>query len=244
MFGSRENIGAVALDNQLQADFRTGDVTHKLLVGLDYQRTRIDQVTFSGGSAPPLNIYAPVHGGAYDIPAPYFDGITRLNQTGLYLQDQIKWGERWSLTLGGRYDDAESSVFSRLDGSTQRMRDHKFTSRAGLVYLHPSGWAPYLSYTESFAPTATIDPVSGNPFKPEGGKQYEAGVRYQPPGGKALYSAAVFDLKRNNYISYDADFVPKQTGEISVRGLELEATAELVPRLNFTASYALSLIHI
>ena len=238
VFGSRENIGAVALDNQLQADFRTGDVQHKLLVGLDYQRTRIDQVTFSGGSAPALNIYAPVHGGAYDIPAPYFDGITRLSQTGLYLQDQIKWGERWSLTLGGRYDDAESTVFSRLDGSNQRMRDHKFTSRAGLVYLHPSGWAPYLSYTESFAPTATIDPVSGNPFKPEGGKQYEAGVRYQPPGSKALYSAAIFDLKRNNYISYDAEFVPKQTGEISVRGLELEATAELVPRLNFTASYA------
>ncbi|WP_157627445.1 TonB-dependent siderophore receptor [Variovorax boronicumulans] len=238
VFGSRENIGALALDNQLQADFRLGETQHKVLVGLDYQRTRIDQVTFSGGSASPLNIYAPVYGGPIERPAPYFDGITRLAQTGVYLQDQIKWGERWTLTLGGRYDTADSTVDSRLDGSRQRMRDHKFTSRAGLVYLHPSGWAPYLSYSESFAPTATIDPASGDPFKPESGKQYEAGVRYQPTGSKAMYSAAIFDLRRKNYISYDGEFMPKQTGEISVRGLELEATAEIASRLNLTASYS------
>jgi iron complex outermembrane receptor protein len=43
VFGSRENIGALALDNQAQADFRVGETQHKVLVGLDYQRTRIDQ---------------------------------------------------------------------------------------------------------------------------------------------------------------------------------------------------------
>ncbi|QNK67304.1 TonB-dependent siderophore receptor [Variovorax sp. PAMC26660] len=237
-FGSRENIGAVALDNQAQADFRLGDTQHKVLVGLDYQRTRIDQITFSGGSASPLNIYAPAYGGGVKVPAPYFDGISRLSQTGLYLQDQIKWDDRWALTLGGRYDSADSNVHSRLDGSDTRIKDHKFTSRAGLVYLHPSGWAPYLSYSESFAPTATIDPVSGNPFKPESGRQYEAGIRYQPPGRKELYSAAIFDLRRKNYISFNQESMPKQTGEISVRGLELEATTELVSRMNLTASYS------
>jgi iron complex outermembrane receptor protein len=238
VFGSRENIGAVALDNQAQADFRVGGTQHKVLVGLDYQRTRIDQFTFSGGSASLLNAYAPVYGGPIEVPQPYFNGITRLTQTGVYLQDQVKWGDRWTLTLGGRYDSAESTIDSRLDGSRQRIRDHKFTSRAGLVYLHPSGWAPYLSYSESFAPTGVIDPVSGDPFKPESGKQYEAGIRYQPPGRKEMYSAAVFDLRRKNYISYDGNFLPKQTGEISVRGLELEATTELMARLNLTASYS------
>ncbi|MGJ7524100.1 TonB-dependent siderophore receptor [Variovorax sp. GB1P17] len=237
-FGSRENIGAVALDNQAQADFRLGDTQHKVLVGLDYQRTRIDQITFSGGSASPLSVHAPAYGGWVKEAAPYFDGISRLSQTGLYLQDQIKWGDRWTLTLGGRYDSADSNVHSRLDGSDTRIKDHKFTSRAGLVYLHPSGWAPYLSYSESFAPTATIDPVSRDPFKPESGRQYEAGIRYQPPGRKELYSAAIFDLRRKNYISFNQESVPKQTGEISVRGLELEATTELVSRMNLTASYS------
>lgn len=239
VFGSQESTSSVTMDNQLQADLRSGDWHHKVLVGLDYQRTRIDQYTYSSPfGAPLLDIYAPAYGGTIDIPSPYVNGVSRLAQTGVYLQDQIKWGDRWSLTLGGRYDTAQSTNYSRLDGSTQRISEHKFTKRAGLVYLAPNGLAPYLSYSESFAPIGALDPATKTPFKPESGRQYEAGIRYQPPGGKSLYSAAIFDLRRKNYITYDATFMPKQTGEISVRGLELEATTELMPRLNLTASYA------
>jgi len=239
VFGSQESTSSLTMDNQLQADLRSGDWQHKVLVGLDYQRTRIDQYTYSSTlGAPLLNIYAPVYGSAIDIPSPYVNGVSRLAQTGIYLQDQIKWGDRWSLTLGGRYDTAQSSAYSRFDGTTQRISENKFTKRAGLVYLAPNGLAPYLSYAESFAPTGVIDPTTKTPFKPESGRQYEAGIRYQPPGGKSLYSAAIFDLRRKNYITYDTSFMPKQTGEISVRGLELEATTELMPRLNLTASYA------
>ncbi|MDH6593500.1 iron complex outermembrane receptor protein [Variovorax sp. TBS-050B] len=238
-FGSQESTSSVTMDNQVQAKLRSGDWQHTLLMGLDYQRTRIDQYTYSGGPGLPLlDIYAPVYGAPIDIPSPYVNGVSRLTQTGFYLQDQIKWGDRWSLTLGGRYDSARSSAYSRFDGTTQQISEHKFTKRAGLVYLMPNGIAPYLSYAESFAPTGTVDPTTRTPFKPESGRQYEAGVRYQPPGGKSLYSAAIFDLRRKNYITYDANFMPKQTGEISVRGLELEATTELMPRLNLTASYA------
>jgi len=63
------------------------------------------------------------------------------------------------------------------------------------------------------------------------------GVRYQPAGRKDRYSAAVFDLRRQNYITYNADYLPKQTGEILVRGLELEANFEPLPRMNVTAAY-------
>lgn len=236
--GSREKTSAFAIDNQVQADFRSGDWQHKVLAGLDYQRTRIDAASISGGRAPLLNIYAPVYGGVFELPAPYSDGINRVTQTGVYLQDQVKWRDSWVLTLGGRYDRADSDVYSRLNRSTTRSADHKFTSRAGLVYLAPNGWAPYLSYAESFGPTGAVNPESGEPYKPETGRQYEAGVRYQPPGRKESYSAAIFDLRRKNYITYDASFMPRQTGEVSVRGLELEATAELASRLNLTASYS------
>jgi iron complex outermembrane receptor protein len=239
VFGSRESTSSLTMDNQVQADLRSGDWQHKLLIGLDYQRTRIDQYTYSSQvGAPLLDIHAPVYGSPVDTPDPFVDGVQRLAQTGLYIQDQIKWGERWSLTLGGRYDTARSSAYSRFDHTTQRISEHKFTKRAGLVYLMPNGVAPYLSYAESFAPTGTIDPVNKTPFKPESGRQYEAGIRYQPPGGRSLYSAAVFDLRRKNYITYDTSFMPKQSGEISVRGLELEATTVLMPRLNLTAAYA------
>ena len=235
--GSREKVSTLSIDNQVQADLRAGDWQHKLLVGLDYQRNRIDQYSFSTGTAPTINIYAPVYSGPIVEGAPWMNSNMRLAQTGLYIQDQIKWGDRWSLTLGGRYDRADSDVFDRLTGKSTEISQNKFTKRAGLVYLAPNGLAPYLSYSESFAPTGQVDPITRAPFKPETGRQYEAGIRYQPPGTKQSYSAAIFDLRRQNYISNDANFMPKQTGEIQVRGLELEATAEIMPRLNITAAY-------
>ncbi|MDP1051017.1 TonB-dependent siderophore receptor, partial [Klebsiella quasipneumoniae] len=44
-----ENIGQFAVDNNFQADFATGDVTHTLLLGLDHQRTDTSYLSIYGG---------------------------------------------------------------------------------------------------------------------------------------------------------------------------------------------------
>lgn len=236
--GSREKVTAFNLDNQLQAKWESGDWQHTVLVGLDYQRSRIDQYSFAGGSASPLSIDNPVYGGPVSYPDPWFDGITTVRQTGFYLQDQIKWRNRWIMTLGARYDRSNSSISSRLDQTRTSIAENKATKRVGLNYVAENGWAPYVSYAESFAPTATLDAETKQPFKPETGRQYETGIRYEPPGRKTRYSAAIFDLRRRNYITYDDNFQPRQTGEVLVRGVELEATTEILPRLNLAASYS------
>lgn len=235
-FSSREKTELLGIDNQLQAAFALGDWRHTLLLGLDHQYSDQEQRTASGGTVGDIDAYSPTYGSAVTTAAPWFDGTTKLSQTGFYLQDQIKWG-RWAATIGGRYDKAKAVLDSNLDGSRTQVRDGKFTGRAGLVYLHPSGLAPYFSYAESFSPTATIDPLTGNPLKPETGKQYEAGVRYQPEGANYRISTAVFDLRRQNYITYDSSWNPKQTGEIVVRGFELEAAIQPVQRLNTVLAY-------
>jgi iron complex outermembrane receptor protein len=235
-FGSRERARLLTLDNQAQARLRLGDWQHTVLVGLDYQGSRNDQRTYNAGTVSNVDGYAPVY--THDVVPgdPWFDARTRLTQTGIYLQDQIRWGD-WVATVGGRYDSASTTVDSHTDGSRTRVNDHHFTSRAGLVYLHPSGWAPYVSYSESFSPTATLDPETNAPLKPETGRQYEAGVRFVPPDGKSRYSAAVFDLRRRNYITYTPEFLPRQTGEILVRGLELEAAFQPLRQMNVIAAY-------
>lgn len=236
VFASREHASSLTVDNQLQAALRSGDWRHTVLFGIDHQRSRFDQVTASG-SAPGFDLQAPAYGAAITVPAPYADAVTTATQTGVYVQDQVKWREHWTATVGGRYDRAESVVDSRLDGSSTRMPDEQFTTRAGLVYLHPSGWAPYLGYSESFVPTVTVDTSTGRALEPETGRQLEAGIRYQPAAGRDSYSAAVFDVRRQNYITYDSSFMPKQTGEVRVRGLELEATLRAGARTNVTVSY-------
>lgn len=237
-FASREDAKSLVVDNQVQAKLRLGDWQHTLLFGLDYQRTRFDVVAHYGGSAAAIDLYAPSYGSGVSVtPSPFLDANTTLAQTGLYVQDQIRFSERWVATLGGRYDHATIETKDRLSSSTSRQADRRFTGRAGLVYLAPEGWSPYVSYSESFMPTTTIDPTSGRPFAPETGRQYEAGLRFQPPDSTASYSAAVFDVLRRNYVSYDAAFSPKQTGEVQVRGLELEAALRPTPRTNLSAAY-------
>ena len=235
-FGSNENARLFTIDNQAQAKLRLGDWQHTFLAGLDYQHSRNYQATYNDGTVGPIDGYSPVHGSPVNPADPWFDGTTRLAQTGFYLQDQIKWGN-WVATLGGRYDRASADVSSNIDGSRTKVDEHNFSGRGGLVYLHPSGIAPYFSYAESFSPTATIDPVTNSPMKPETGRQYEVGVRYEPPGGTSRYSVAAFDLRRRNYITYTEDFLPKQTGEVQVRGLEFEAGFRPVPQMNVVAAY-------
>lgn len=236
--GSKENIRSFTVDNQAQAELTVGDVKHTVLVGLDYQNSRFDQTTYYSGTVGPINIYNPIYNQSVTPGPKDVETWTGLAQTGLYLQDQAKWGN-WVTTLAGRYDRAVIDNHDRLADTRTSQSDGKFTGRAGLVYLHPSGWAPYTSYSTSFSPVTTIDPGTGKPFDPETGRQVEMGIRYQPVEYKALYSAAIFDLRKQNAVSYvPLSFTPKQTGEVTVQGLELEAVVTPMSGLNLTAAYA------
>jgi len=77
-------------------------------------------------------------------------------------------------------------------------------------------------------------------LKPERAKQYETGVKYVPPGTNALFTLAVFDLRRQNVATADLAHAGYsiQTGEARSRGVELEGKMSLADGLNLTSSYS------
>jgi len=229
-------LGETAVDTQAQAKFATGSAQHTLLIGLDYQRSDADAVRYAD-AAPGLDAFAPVYGAPITFGAPYQDDDTVADQIGLYLQDQIKFDKHWILTLGGRNDWASSSTFSNLTQTTSDQSDRKFTGRAGLVYVSDIGLAPYISYSQSFLPMIGLDP-SGNPFSPETGEQYEAGVKYQPAGSESFLTVSAFHITRQNTTQFDpSTFLTVQTGEVRSRGIELEGNARFDSGFNLTGSY-------
>jgi iron complex outermembrane receptor protein len=155
----------------------------------------------------------------------------------VYAQDQARWGNV-ILTLGGREDWASSDSNNTTYGVVSHQFDRAFTGRAGLTYVFDNGIAPYVSYTESFTPQAGTD-INGQQFSPEKGRQYEVGVKFQPKGYNAFFSAALFDLTRKNLLTVNADNPNFQSavGEARSLGVELEAKASLTDSLNVTASY-------
>lgn len=228
----------IAVDNQAEFKAHTGPLNHTFLLGTDYRRVIWDYRS-GWGAAPTIDVFNPIYGQPLNPPVAGSDSsnVQTNQQLGLYLQDQIKL-ENWILTLGGRHDWVNASTFSR-DSLTETVQPNAaFTKRAGLGYEFDIGLVPYVSYSESFIPV-TGTAFDGTPFDPESGKQYEAGIKYQPVGTNMRFAAAVYDLRRRNVLTADPDHPGRsiQTGEITSRGLELEAVASLTSNLNLTAAY-------
>ena len=189
-----EDTSQFAVDNNFQADFQTGALSHTLLLGLDHQRSNSNSRWLWGSAGvPSSNINRPVYGQDFSNVTYFtmYDYNQKTQQTGLYAQDQIAL-DNWRLTLGGREDWVHTgTVFHNQNDATNTQRDKQFSGNAALSYVFDNGVTPYLSYAESFQPATGTVVNSTDSFKPTEGKQYEAGIKYQPPGTKTLLTAAV-----------------------------------------------------
>ena len=240
-----EDISQFAVDNNFQADFATGEIRHTLLLGLDHQRSNTNYTSIFGDGLQ-TNVNNPIYGQPIVRPArstAFYDYNQKTYQTGLYVQDQMAL-DQWRLTLGGREDWVHTSTeFFNKGDATNTQRDKKFSGNAALSYVFDNGFVPYLSYAESFQPTTGADATSTGSLKPTEGKQWELGIKYQPPGSKTLLTAAVYDLTQNNVAVntfVNNVSVTSQTGEVKVKGLELEAVSDVTDNLKVIAAYTLA----
>lgn len=225
-------------DNSIEAKFATGAAAHTVLAGVDFYRRTYNSHRFVG-TAPPLNVDNPDYGGNPVVNRTSDRGSEQIGrQVGLYIQDQVKIHDKLVLLFGGRYDWSDTETESYRTGELTRQKDDAFTGRAGIVYLFDNGLAPFASISQSFSPTLGTD-REGNPFKPTEGLQYEAGLRYQPPGTDVLLTGAVFQIEQKNVQTpdpLDSNFAV-QTGKVRSRGVELEARAKF-GSLSLIAGYA------
>ncbi|AVS77428.1 TonB-dependent siderophore receptor [Paracidovorax avenae] len=224
------------VDTQLEGRLRAGATEHTLLFGMDAQRNTTSQSswfkTVSG-----IDVYAPVYG---NFTPPSESDLARQpgvrqRQMGFYAQDQIRWN-RWTATLGLRHDRAKTDTEGRPAAAVD---DSAWTKRLGATYQMDGGWAPYLSYSESFQPLGGVD-FYGTPFKPQRGQQWEAGVKWQPEGRGISAYAAVYQVREKNRKTTDPANPRNnlQIGETKARGLEAELTASIARSWDATLAYA------
>lgn len=227
------DLDMLTTDHNLRFDFATGPLTHKLLVGVDYLRSTLQGSTIYD-AAEPIDIYAPAYSPANvpDLDAEP-DPNSRNTQLGVYIQDQIDYADRVTLVVGARRDRA----MSWSEGDSKQV-DHATSFRAGLIVKAGMGFAPYASYSESFSPITGID-FFGDSFKPQRGRQWEGGLRWQPDAN-TLLSAAYFDIKGTNLLATDPNNGENQiqVGTVKSRGFEVEAVRTLSGDYTITASYS------
>lgn len=223
-----QNAGLVA-DTYLISRLRTGPVEHRVLTGVDVSHLTYDSKQGFGGV--PIGV---------DPDLPFWSEQTQM-LTGIYVQDQMKWGG-WRLIAGGRYDWFSSDFESGTTGGSLakfKQNEGVATGRAALSYVTRSGLAPYVSYGTSFVPNpGTV--LAGGVAEPTTGEQVELGVKYDIPGYNASLRAAVFDLRQQNAVVFEVVTGINQQVQLDLRnqGFEFEAVASLANGLSILASYS------
>lgn len=249
----------LGLDSRVIGHFNTGPVKQTLVAGVDFRRVHwIQDLVYDLDGIPSINVWNPTYYNVhtcYTFNCPNALSVNNVNSTqfqkGVYFQDQIKFGHL-SVLLGGRQDwynyEATSLVQTKGDGaatavSTSRSSENpsasKFTWRAGFTYNFDVGLTPYFSYATSFIPQAGAFKYNGEAIKPLTGAQYEAGFKYMVPHTDVLLTAAAYHIKENHYEITDTEHPGKQTdaGEVTSKGVELSAHANITKDLHLTASY-------
>lgn len=249
-----ENLKSFTVDNQAEAKFATGWLQHTVLMGLDYQKSSATSLQSANTPTTFVNYLNPVYG-PLNSPAQVTRVLLDREQTGLYVQDQMRLG-KLAVTVGVRQDWANASSDTQTIATgayTNRAKpvDSAATWRAGATYLFDNGFAPYASYSTSFEPVVGTD-YAGSAFVPTTGKQYELGVKYQPAGLNGFFMLSYFDIVQNNVLAVDPARLfaanplctqsgPNcqiQLGQVHSKGIELSGKATLSPGLDVIAAYS------
>jgi TonB-dependent siderophore receptor len=222
--------------NQLEGVFTfsgSGGVEHRLLAGLEVGRFT-DEFTIDTFLLPSLDIRNPVETAQrplFPLPGQGLAADAETRILAPYLIDQIRFSDRFQVTLGGRFDslDYEDPV-----SGTER-DDSKFSPLVGLVFSPSPNVSLYASGTQAFAPPSSR---TVGERRPEESDQIEVGVKSRLLDGRLETAVALYQLERENVAIPDDNGVTQQTGSQRSRGLELDLSARLAPRTRALFSYA------
>lgn len=240
----REELNAdeIGLDNQIKVKLETGDVQHTVLSGVDYKwQDRDYNYWRNSGSGYNFDWANPSYGGSYLVSDSQLSlnqsYKKKLDQVGVYLQDQIEWNQ-WNLLLSGRHDWSQIRTQDHTTSTSTQQDDSKFTGRTGLLYAFDNGISPYVSYSTSFEPNLDSGAPGTPAFKPTTGEQSEVGIKFQPKGSNTLLTLSLFDITQKNITSYNSvTQYNEQIGKVKSKGAEAEVHTQLTPEISLMAAY-------
>ncbi|MFP5076061.1 TonB-dependent siderophore receptor [Rhizobium sp. YIM 134829] len=230
-FGNERSNEQFVIDANLVYETEINGTESRTLLGADYNNYQADSDSFYTG-APPIDWENPIYSGGPGTLVPYASTANDQKTTALYLQQDLTFFDRLSVSVGLRNDWLDLSETNLLTDSTQSGTHSEFTARIGASYKLTEELAPYISYAESAAP-----PAAG--AEPTTGKQYEVGIKYKPDAFPALITASVYDLTKGDITVFDqVTYLPQTVEKVRHRGFELEAKAEVTDTIDVIAAYS------
>ncbi len=221
--------------NQLEAifSFDTGGLRHSLLTGFEVTHLT-DEFTLDVNLLAPVNPLDPsvgIDSAPFPLPGAGFAGDARSFVAAPYVIDQLQFGEKFHVLIGGRVDNFDFED----QASGRETNDTEFSPMVGLLASPHPELSIYANYSRSFAPPSAR---AFGALMPERSTQYEAGVKkgFSSFGAEATF--AVYQLERDNIAIPDDNGFTQQIGNQRSRGFEVDFAAAPVRDVRVFVSYA------
>ncbi|MEJ2436660.1 MAG: TonB-dependent receptor [Sulfurovaceae bacterium] len=235
-----------------------GDISglqNRFLIGFDVSRLELsrEQSTFAGNmlSTPMYNPeklyykdFFKSTGDDYKKP----DVDVRLNQIGVFLEDQLSITDNLKLVGGIRYDiydmkyDFKQGLSSPIDQTIDKTHD-EFSYRAGLVYDVTDTTTLYASYTSSFESgdaSASLFTRNATQAKLDLTKaeQYEVGLKQSFLDDKAEFTASAYKItKKNMFVNNPTPGAGLlNVGEQTAKGFEIALGMQPIEQIQINAN--------
>lgn len=220
-------------------------------LGLDHQfRLGADAFTydqrrlfwrFNPTAATPydIDIFNPVYGQAKPVAPLNQDLLEKLRGESLYVQDLLTLDDRFSLLLGIRHDWVRQATTNYRASRTDRQSPSVTNPRAAFTYAPGRHVSAYVSWGRSFRFNQGTDAAS-NPFAPERGEAWEAGVKFAALARRLTGTISAFRITKDNVLVSDLanNGFSIAAGRARSKGVEADVNYALGDRLMLTAVYA------
>ena len=236
---------------EVSGRFSTGSLTHRVLMGVDYDEFDNSQLflrfrpaaigaTTSAQASNDINIFPPVYGRfPLPNPGPQTNRLDQQRAVGAYIQDQISLTDSLQIRLGGRFDDITVESLNRANNAAASRSYSRFSPQAGIVYTASPAVSVYAAYGEGFRANLGAT-AAGTLFDPETSKSAEVGAKFGMFDDKLQGTVSLFTLSKSNVLAADPanPGFSLPIGSARSRGLEIDINGKLPGDIDLWFSYA------
>jgi len=254
------NYGSAQIN--INGEFNTGKISHKLLVGADTDYNQADSYAFNvAATANILFLDDPSTWGNVAMPNTSDNSLTRVNtrRIGIYAQDFVSLTKQLKVIAGLRWSYIENMPSIKTSYATpakpqekifvsnSATSDQAFSPKVGLVYMPDDNLSVFATYTNSFSANAGIT-IFSEALKPTTIDQYEVGVKKNLWNNALAVNLSLYQIINHN--SYQTALVKADgtvnsdtnikefTGKMRSRGLELDITGNPTENLSIIGGFS------
>ncbi len=256
-----------SLQINLNGEFNTGNINHKVLIGTDGDYGVQNNYTYTNplkygtnGNTTSGFVYLddPSSWTSGEKPSASLKDRTRIptQRFGIYAQDFISLTKQLKVLAGLRWSYVETmtntvNIFSNDNGDVDKpntsVSDQAFSPKAGLVYMPNENLSVFGTYTNSFVQNTGQD-IYSQSLKPTTIDQYEIGVKKNIWNNALAINLTAYQIVYNNYYqtapflangtANSDSFYKEFAGKMRSRGVELDVTGNPIAGLSIIGGFS------